>query len=67
MAKRIRLLFGEPAHETANFIEKMDKFFDALNVRNYTSGIHSLKPFQMPYRWAKDFRIKVASNNQTIK
>ena len=60
VAKRIRLLFGESARETANFIDKMDKFFDTLNVRNYTNGIHSLKSFQMPYRWAKDFRLQVS-------
>ena len=59
VAKRIRLLIGDEARETAHFIEMFDKFFDSLNVQNYTNGIRSLKPFQMLYRWANDFRIKV--------
>ena len=59
VAKRMRLEFREAARETANFVEKLDKFFDTMNVRSFTNGIHSLKPFQMPYRWANDFRIKV--------
>ena len=57
VAKRMRLEFREAARETANFVEKLDKFFDTTNVRNCTNGICSLKPFQMPYRWANDFRI----------
>ena len=59
VAKRMRLEFGETARETINFVDKLDKYFDTLNVRNFTNGIRSLKPFQMPYRWASDFRIKV--------
>ena len=35
-----------------------DKFFDCLNVNSFTKGKHSRKPFQNPYRSAKDFRLK---------
>ena len=45
--------------ETAYFIEKVDKFFDCLNVSNFTQGKHSRKPFQEPYRNAGDTRLKV--------
>ena len=37
----------------------MDKFFDVLNVSNYTDGIHKRKEFKQPYRSAEDFRLKV--------
>lgn len=37
----------------------MDKFFDALNVHNYTHGLHARKQFQMPYVSEKDPRLKV--------
>ena len=37
----------------------VDKFFDCLNVHNYTHGIHSRKVNQMPYTTAKDRRVKV--------
>ena len=36
---------GSRASETSKFVLFMDKFFDALNVHNYTHGV----PFQMPY------------------
>ena len=41
-------------HEAAHFVEMIDKFFDALNVKNYTDGCRSLKSFKLP-----DMRIKV--------
>ena len=41
--------------ETAYFIEKVDKFFNCLNVSNFTQGKHSRKPFQEPYRNADEF------------
>ena len=37
----------------------IDKFFDALNVKNYTDGCRSLKSFKLPYRSKSDMRIKV--------
>lgn len=56
--------FKEEASETANFIEKMDKFFDLLNVTNYTKCYTKLKYFQTPYRWTKDFRIEVNNSHR---
>jgi len=47
--------------ETAYFIDKVDKFFDSLNVNNFTQGKHSRKPFKEPYRNADDDRVKVKS------
>ena len=32
------LKFGEDACETANFVEKMDRFFDCFNVSSFTAG-----------------------------
>ena len=47
------------AFETAYFIDKMDKFFDTLNVSSFTRGKHHRKPFQDPIRGPSDFRMKV--------
>ena len=41
------------------FTATFDKFFDALNVSNFTVGVHQRKPFQLPYRSKDDFRLKV--------
>lgn len=60
MSNALKMLGGEEASETANFVLMMDKFFDALNVHNYTHGLHSRKQFQMPYISEKDKRLKVA-------
>ena len=40
---------GDEVSETVRFIRMMDKFFDCLNVTNFSSGTHK-KPFQEPYR-----------------
>lgn len=61
MANALKVHLGEEAEETVRFIEMMDRFFDALNVTNYTKCFTKLKYFQTPYRWAKDFRIEVQS------
>ena len=42
----------------AHFIEKIDKFFDSLNVSNFMQGKHSRKPFQEPYCDADDACLK---------
>ena len=47
------------ADETANFVEMLDKYFDMLNVNNYTTCITKRKKFQQPYRWGNDARLKV--------
>ena len=51
---------GVEAEETAKFVEYMDKFFDALNVSNFTEGKKKRKPFQNPYRSDTDFRLTVS-------
>lgn len=35
---------------TASFVEMIDKFFDCMNVHNFSHGVHEHKHFQMPYR-----------------
>ena len=56
---------GDEVSETVRFIRMMDKFFDCLNVTNFSSGTRKKKPFQEPYRRRKegdgtdDFRLKV--------
>eukprot|EP00731_Ephydatia_muelleri_P006390 Em0003g638a len=58
VAKALRLS-GDPAvQETAQFVSMFDKFFDALNVSNYNSGVKKKKTFQQPYRSGDDFRLK---------
>ena len=61
VAKALLVLSGDPAvQETAKFVTMFDKFFDALNVSNYTSGVNKRKVFQQPYRSGDDFRLKVS-------
>ena len=55
----LRLIGGKDAEGTSKFADMMDKFFDCLNVHNYTHGIHSRKDFQKPYTSADDVRLKV--------
>ena len=46
--------------ETARFVSLFDKFFDMLNVSNFTNGAKKLKPFAQPYRGPHDFRLDVS-------
>ena len=49
--------FGPPeAVETAKLCEKMDAFFDCLNVRSTTEHQRKCKPFLAPYRSGNDER-----------
>lgn len=50
---------GPEVEETARFVETFDKFFDALNVTNFSDGRRKRKAFQLPYKSGKDFRLKV--------
>ena len=51
---------GNPdVQQTAEFAAVFDKFFDVMNVTNFTNGKKKRKAFQAPYRSATDFRIKV--------
>ena len=57
---------GDEASQTAKFALMMDRFFDSLNVHNYTEGIHKRKPFQLPYISEKDRRLKVGYDGYTL-
>ena len=59
MSKAIELTGGQETSETARFAGMVDKFFDAVNVHNFTHGKHSRKMFQMPYTSGEDMRLKV--------
>ena len=58
VSKALTLRGGDEATETAQFL-MMDKFFDCVNVRNFTHRIRAAKPFQQPYWGADDPRVKV--------
>jgi hypothetical protein len=60
VSKALKLVGGDKVRETAKFVAMIDKFFDALNVSNFTSGRRKRKPFQNPYRSADDFRVAVS-------
>ena len=60
VSKALMLTGGEEASETAKFTALFDKFFDLLNVRNFTNGTRTRKNFQHPYRHADDFRLAVS-------
>lgn len=41
--------------EVEKFVDMLNKFFDCLNVSNFTAGMHSRNPFKSPYRKKTDF------------
>lgn len=59
MSKALELTGDTEVEETVKFTATFDKFFDSLNVSNFTDGVHKRKPFQLPYRSKDDFRLKV--------
>ena len=61
VAKALKLAGGDEAVETANFIEKVDKLFDCLNVSSLSKGRHPRKAFAQPYSKLDDFRIDVSN------
>lgn len=56
----LKLTGGDEAIETVKFVALFDKFFDLLNVSNFTNGTRKRKPFRHPYRHADDFRLAVS-------
>ena len=50
---------GNEVSETVKFVRNMDRFFDCLNVSNFTTGYHKRKVYQNPYTSKNDFRLKV--------
>ena len=59
VSKALRLTGGKEVSETARFVSMVDRFFDCLNVNNFTTGKFKRKVYQDPYRSAQDFRLKV--------
>lgn len=59
VSKALTLTGGQEVEETARFVGIFDKFFDCLNVANFTTGMKNRKVFQQPYRSSHDFRLKV--------
>ena len=55
----MKLVVGVKAEETSKFAEMFDKFFDCVNVTNFSAGKYSRNPFKDPYRSSTDFRLKV--------
>lgn len=59
VSNALMLTGGEEVTETVKFVAIFDKFFDILNVSNFTNGTRKRKRFQHPYRGADDFRLDV--------
>ena len=59
VSKALYFSGDEDSFETGYFIDKMDKFFDTLNVSSFNKGKHKRKPFCEPFRSPNDFRMKV--------
>ena len=66
MAKALQLTGRDDVVETVRFITMMDKFFDCLNVNNFSMGNKNKKPFKQPYRSADDFRLTVCAQNVSV-
>ena len=62
VSKALYFCGDENAYETAYFIDKMDKFFDVLNVSSFCEGKRKRKVFRDPIRSPDDFRLKVCYN-----
>lgn len=58
VASAMKLTGGPEVSETVRFVEMFDKFFDCLNVNNFTTGRQKRKVFKHPYKSADDFRLK---------
>ena len=60
VTKALLLTGGSEAFEPSVFIGKVDQFFDALNMTNYTKGIKARTPFQKPYFNKDDPRLEAS-------
>lgn len=57
-------MIGEVAKETSRFAAIFDKFFDALNVSNFSNGAQQRKQFfSHPYRSGHDKRLEVCMSS----
>ena len=59
VSKALTLTGGPDVKKTAEFCEMFDKFFDCMNVSNFTDGNFSRKSFKDPYYSGTNFRLKV--------
>ena len=59
VSKAIETRGKAETEETAKFVDMFNKFFDCLNISNFTAGIQSRNPFKSPYCKDTDFRLKV--------
>lgn len=62
VSKALSFTGGEVASETALFVSMMDRFFDCVNVGNYTEGKHGRTPFKQPYPSSSDFQLRVSGS-----
>lgn len=59
VGKALEQTRGNEVSETVKFVLNMDKFFDCLNVNDYTTGHFKKKDYRNPYTSTDDFRLKV--------
>lgn len=64
VSKALKLTGGSSVDETARLVEYMDKFFDTVNVHNFSHGIRARKPFKCPIEAGRirDLRYVVTAN-----
>ncbi len=58
VANILKEYYSKDTLGTSELCEKMDKFFDCLNVRNQVEGTRKRKPFLMPYYSINDERFE---------
>lgn len=58
----MKLTGGPETEETVKFILMFDKFFDVLNVTNFTNWARARKPDKQPYQKIDDKRLEVSIN-----
>ena len=61
VASALQLVNEERTRETRHFIRMIDRFFDAMNVKNPLEGQQKRKGSRAPYYSATDERFKVRS------
>ena len=60
MASALQFVNEEQTRETRLFIRMIDKFFDALNVKNPVESQYKRKVNRAPFKSPKDERFKVS-------
>ena len=57
------LVLGDEASETSLFASMFNRFFDMLNVSNFTNGTRYRNPDLYPYRHGNDHRLRWVLNS----